>query len=299
MSSPKTVLILGASGYVGRAVAEHLRERGSRVVAVQRPGSASELPAGVEVRPGDLTDPASLTTAVTPDVDAVIHVANPTGDEAVDAAALDALLAPLRGTGRAFVYTSGVWVLGATDDRVADETTPVNPIPLVAYRPRLERAVLDAAADGVRAIVLRPGVVYGRGGGIPAMFVGLAAQRDAGTYVGDGARWPMVHLDDLAELYGLVLDRAEPGALLHGVSEPAVDTRALAEVAATAAGVRGVSAWPLAAAREVLGAAFADALALDQAVSAERTAAALGWAPTRLDPLTEIGTGSYRAAPAA
>ncbi|HXV92752.1 MAG TPA: sugar nucleotide-binding protein, partial [Pseudonocardia sp.] len=268
---------------------------GHRVVALAKPGTDPRvLPAAVELRTGDLADPVSLSAAVTPDIDAVVNLATPSGDAAVDSAATEALLAPLRGTGRALVYTSGVWVLGATGGRPVDETAPTDPIDIVGYRPRVEEQVLAAAGDGVRSVVVRPGVAHGRGGGIPALLVQLAAEHGAGLHVGeDAVRWPMVHVDDLADLFVLALDRAPAGAVLHGVAEPAVGTRELAHAAATAAGVTQVRPWPLDDARRALGRPFADALACDQTVAADRTRAGLGWAPRRPGAVTELTAGSY------
>lgn len=300
-SDSQTVLVGGATGYIGRVVAEHLVDRGHRVVAVVRPGSQrGGLPPGVEARAGDLTDPATLGSLVTPDVDAVVNLATPSGSLEVDAAATAALLGPLRGTGRAYVCTSGVWVLGPTGGRLADENTATNAIDLVGYRPQIERQVLDAAAHGVRSLVIRPGVAHGRGGGIPEMLVALAAEHGAGLHVGDGrVHWPMVHVDDLADLYVLAVERGAPGAVLHGVTERAVDTRALAASAAVAAGVPGVRPWPLREARRALGEGFANALACDQSVAAQLTRRTLGWEPTGPTALADVARGSYGVADAA
>jgi nucleoside-diphosphate-sugar epimerase len=110
-------------------------------------------------------------------------------------------------------------------------------------------------------------------------------------YVGDGRqRWPLVHVDDLAELYVLAL-HAEPGTLLHASAGPSIPAREVAEAAAAAHGARA-EPWPLEAARATLG-AFADALALDQQVSGERARRLLGWAPRRPDVLWELREGSY------
>ncbi|MQY08398.1 NAD-dependent epimerase/dehydratase family protein [Actinomadura macrotermitis] len=288
-------LLIGAAGYLGTAAAEALTAAGHEVVELARPGT--EGPAGGrERRTGDLADPASLTAAVTPDIDAVIHLATPLGDADADAAAVEALLAPLRGTGRAFVYTSGIWVLGATGDATADEESPTDPLPIVGYRPGIERQVLAAAEDGVRAAVIRPGIAHGRGGGIPALLVELARKNGAPRVVGNLAvRWPSVHADDLAELFVAVAERAPAGTLWHGVAESAVPVRDLAAAAGEAAGVSGEpEVWPLEEARAELGELFADALALDQSVSGAAARDRLGWRPSRAGAVADVRTGSYR-----
>lgn len=286
------VLVLGATGYIGSAVVSRLTLEGHDVVPLVK--NAAALHPDAPVRVGDLTDPQSLRAAVTEDVDAVVNLATPTGDEAVDAAALEALVAPLRGTGRAYVYTSGVWVLGATDDVPLTEDADTDPIAIVGYRPRIEQRVLAAAGDDVRAVVIRPGIVYGRDGGIPALMTGWAREHGTGRYVGPVAtRWPMVHVDDLAELYVLALTKANAGALLHGVAWESVPAAAIAAAADVAAGGTGrAEPWPLAEAAEVLGEPFAEALALDQVVSGRRAVEELGWRPSRPYVLTELAGGS-------
>ncbi|MFC0842671.1 SgcJ/EcaC family oxidoreductase [Streptomyces noboritoensis] len=286
------VLLIGASGYIGSAVSAHLADAGHQVVALVR---TDRPDAGHEQRVGDLTDPASLTRAVTPDIDAIVHLAPPTGDAAVDAAAITALTDPLRGTGRAFVYASGVWVLGATGPAAADENAPVNPPPIVGYRPAIERQILDTADAGVRATVIRPGIVHGNGGGIPAILVGLARKHGTPMYVGEEAvHWPMVHVDDLADLFVATVEKAPAGSLWHGVTESGVPVRDLAVAAGAAAGVDGEpQPWPLEDARAQLGAPFADALALDQTVSGDAARESLGWLPRRAGAVADVREVSY------
>lgn len=284
------VLLTGATGYVGSAAAEALRTAGHEVLGLARSdGAAAKLEAaGFAARRGDLARPESLAGAVA-EADAVVHAAALAGD--ADAAATAAMLGMLEGTGRPFVYTSGAWVLGSTGDTVADEDAPTHAAELVAWRPAVEGAVLSAGGRGVRGVVLRPTVVYGRGGGTPGSMVRSAQRKGVVRYVGDGRqRWPLVHVDDLAELYVLALDAA-PGTLLHASAGPSVAAREVAEAAAAAYGARA-EPWPLPAARSTLG-AFADALALDQQVSAERARRLLCWRPSRPDVLWELREGSY------
>ncbi|MFE2178654.1 NAD-dependent epimerase/dehydratase family protein [Kitasatospora sp. NPDC058115] len=290
------ILLTGATGYIGSAVAEHLAAAGHQVVALTRnPEPQPDRGWHAQVV-GDTADPASLAGAVTPDIEGVIHLAPPSGDVDVDTAVIGALTAPLRGTGRPFVYTSGVWVLGATGEaQEVDEEAPTDPIDIVGYRPRIEQRVLAEAAEGVRAVVVRPGIVYGRGGGIPAVLVDRARRQGAPEYYGEeGVRWPTVHVDDLADLFVTAVERAEAGTLWHGVGESAVPVRELARAAGRAAGVPGAPELvPLEQAGEVFGPLFAGALALDQSVSGAAARAALGWKPQRQGAVAELVSGSY------
>ena len=292
------ILVLGATGYLGSAVAQHFADAGHTVVALARPSVDVPMAQSIaEVRYGDLADAASLTDTVSRDVDAVVNLATPTGDEATDRAATEALLAPLRGTGRAFIYVSGTWVLGRTVTAATEQSRP-DPIAIVGYRTAIEQQVLAAAHEGVRAVVVRPGVVHGHGGGILALLVDLARREGLGVTVGDGsAAWPMVHLDDLARLFLLVLE-APPGMLVHAVTEPTVPVTSLAAAAARAAGVtQAVRHWPTSQAGAVLGPDFAEALAIEQTVSGQLARDLLGWDPRELEAVDDLASGSYSTAP--
>lgn len=295
------VLVTGATGYVGSAVTAALRGAGHQVVGLARSDESAHRLAcqGVEVFRGDLADPASLAAAVDgAAVDGVVHAANRNDEQAgeADRAAVEAILAALAGSGKPFVYTSGIWVLGDTGGDEVDEEAPLNPAALVAWRPAVEQRVLAAAGDGVRAVVVRPGVVYGHGGGIPAMLV--ASARDSGVvrHVGDGENhWPLVFTTDLADLYVRAVENAEPGTLLFAVGgheRAKTIARAAADAGSTADAPARVEPWPLAEARAQLG-PFADALALDQKVSSARAKEKLGWQPQGPSILDDLRAGSY------
>lgn len=193
------VLVLGATGYVGGVLVEELQKRGHEVAAVVRPSGdgGKRLPAVRDERHGDLSGEIEVTA----DIDAIVHTAQLTGDESVDAKVIGGLVA----SGKRVVYVSGVWVLGRTDG--GDEASPVNPVPIVGYRPNIERLVTDGGG-----IVIRPGVVHGRGGGIPNLYLGIATEQGTGIYVGEGAEVaPYVHVEDLAELIVTAVEKGSRG----------------------------------------------------------------------------------------
>jgi len=291
------VFLTGAGGYIGSAVAEALQKAGHKVTGLARtPEKAKLLEArGIRACTGDLLKPETISAAARA-ADGVIHTAN-TNDASsaqVDLAAVRAILTAMEGSGKPFVYTSGVWVLGSTGDKVADEGTPVNPTPLVSLRPAIEQEVLAYKDRGVRTIVIRPALVYGRGGSGPAMFTKSARETGAARYIGDGQnRWPFVDVDDLAQIYVLALEKAVPGSLYNAVHGPSYRVRDVAEAASIGAGAKGkTQAWPLEEARKTMG-PFADALVLDQLISGEKAKNELGWSPRAASVLDDLKTGSY------
>jgi len=76
----------------------------------------------------------------------------------------------------------------------------------------------SGACSAPAAGVIRPGMVYGDGGGlVHGLLTTKAAERGTGVYIGPpGTRWPVVHIDDLAALYLAVATRAAPGTIWHG-----------------------------------------------------------------------------------
>ncbi len=208
----------------------------------------------------------------------------------------------LRGTGRTFVYTSGVWIMGDTPKGVdlADEETPVEPVPMLAWRPAVEEWVLGAARqEGVRTFVVRTGIAYGRRrGGTVGEFVDSARERGAARYVvppeGEENTWMLAHLDDLGELYARLLQGAAPGGtLLVAASEGPHRAREIAEAASRAGGAEGrVEAWPLEEALKELG-EHAYALALDQRISSEKARRLVGCRPSAPSVFEELEGGSY------
>lgn len=288
------IFLTGATGYIGTAIANAALADGHSVTGLARSDEAAAKLDSKGIIPlrGDLHSADSLTEAAR-EADAVIH-AGTTNDGRADQEAVRSMIVAIHGTGKPFLYTSGIWVLGDTGGRIVDETAPLKPLPMVAWRPGVEQMVLDAARDGVRAVVIRPGIVYGRGGGIPADFVRSARETGAARYVGTGEnRWPMIHLDDLADLYLRAAEKATAGTLLHAVDNTRFRVKEIAEAASIGAGKEGrTESWPIEDARKTLG-GYADALVLDQQISAEKARTTLGWIPHAPTVVDHLKSGSY------
>ena len=285
------VFLTGGTGYVGAAVLDALVRGGHRVDALVRhsEGAARVQARGAQPVLGDLMQPATWRDAAAT-ADGTVHTAADHGprQREMDAATIDTLLALPAKDGRFLVYTSGIWVLGPAPSPI-DETAPTNPIDIVAWRPAHETRVLDAARAGVRAIVIRPGIVYGGSRGIVGDVVKDAANSLV-RVVGSGENhWPLIYERDLGELYARVVGTRTAAGVFHATDDGAETVnelvKAICDHAPTEPSIRHV---PIAEARKKLG-PYADALALDQIVRSPR-ARALGWAPT----LTSVAGNAAR-----
>jgi nucleoside-diphosphate-sugar epimerase len=279
------IFLTGATGYIGSAVMDALLRSGHEVTALVRDPEKAERVSGRGVHPiiGELSRPASYAAAAEA-ADSIVHAAleSSVRKQKVDRQAIDTLVAAAArragaGLPACIVYTSGTWVLGEAYD--ATEQTPVNPIPLVAWRPEHEQLVLDAARDGVRTVVIRPGVVYGGARGIVGDLLKDAANGLV-RVVGTGQNhWACIYDRDLADLYVRVSTLDDATGIFHANDEAdeTVDD-IVAAIAQQAKMPPDVRHMPLEEARKKMG-AYADALALDQIVRSPR-ARALGWTPT-------------------
>jgi nucleoside-diphosphate-sugar epimerase len=273
------IFLTGGTGYIGSAVLDVLVRAGHHVDALVRNNEKAAQVQGRGANPvlGDLADPTSYVDVVAA-VDGVILTAfeySPRGVQ-VDATVLDAVLGARGAAGRVLIYTSGVWVLGPAPAAV-DETAPLKPIELVAWRPAHEEKVL--AATGWRTAVIRPGVVYGGSSGIVGDLL-KDASNSLIRVIGPGDNhWPLVYDRDLADLYVRIATNPDASGVYHANDEGDETVNeivaALSEHAKTEPSVRHV---PLAEARQKMG-PYAEALALDQIVRSPR-ARALGWNPS-------------------
>jgi nucleoside-diphosphate-sugar epimerase len=158
------ILVTGAAGFVGRAVASSLPRERLRLVDRVRPDMA-----GAECIAADLTDAGALA-ALLDGIDLIIHLAAlPGGASEADPAAsrainLDASLNLIEAaSGRArFVFASSIAVFGAPLPQRIDDATPLSPaMTYGAHKAMVETALADAIRRGdIEGIALRlPGIV--------------------------------------------------------------------------------------------------------------------------------------------
>lgn len=171
-----TVLVTGATGFIGANLVRELVVAGARVRVLVRPTSDQralrDVP--VEVAVGDLLEPASLPPALA-GVRVLYHVAADYRLWAPDPAVLyrvnvdgtRALLAAAETAGVSrVVYTSSVGTLGLpADGTPGTETTPVSVEDMVGDYKRskflAEREAEAAAARGVPVVIVNPSAPVG------------------------------------------------------------------------------------------------------------------------------------------
>jgi nucleoside-diphosphate-sugar epimerase len=285
------IFLTGATGYVGAAILDALVRGGHDVTALVRNNEKARDVAKRGGHPviGSLADLESFRGSAEAQ-DGYIHAAfdsSAGGGPAVEVPALEMLIAAAKrprtagatSPARRFViYTSGVWVLGKAPEPVAEDA-PINPIPLVAFRPVHEKLVLDAGSDRLRAMVVRPGVVYGSGNGLIGDIF-KAASNGLVRVIGDGNNhWPLVYDRDLGDLYARLAASADATGVYHANDEGDERVNDIVSAIKPYLPVKpDVRYVPIEEARTKMG-AYADALALDQVVRSPR-ARALGWTPT-------------------
>lgn len=293
------VLVTGSTGYIGSAACEALKSHGHAVLALTRSQEkVSTLQArGYQAVLGNLNDPATFAAACG-QAGAVIHTAVEydarTGER--DRAAVEAMLAALSGSGKPFIYTSGVWVMGDTRGRMLGEVSLLRTPPFVAWRPAVEDLVLAAREKNVKTMVFRPGMVFGRKGGAVGQMFQEAREQGVVRFAGNGENhWSNVHADDLGDLYARAIAEPAAGEIFLACGGMPQPVRKIALAVAKAAGIEGkVEGIPLEAARQRMG-AMADCLAMDSKAGSTKAARFFGWTVRHPSIFDEIFSGSYTA----
>lgn len=295
------MLVIGATGYVGSHIVARLVQDGHHVLGTARsPGAAARVSEiGARVVDADLAEPATLDGALD-EADAVIYAAQLLLEPEHEA--LHRLIERLAGSGKTLIFTSGTGVLsqktdGAwSEDSFAEEDDFV-PSRWLMRRVTTEQLVLSAAERGVRTMVVRPPMIWGNGGcGLIEAFYKSACKTGEVCHLGAGLNlYSNVHVEDLAAVYALALERGTPSALYHAVAGE-VAHRTLAQRVAVELGC-GVRSIEFEEAAAIWGKFLALIIMSTCSRSrSPRTRRELGWEPRHADMLSDVPHPAYRAA---
>lgn len=219
----KRVVISGATGFVGRRLADALVRRGDEVIALTRDPFSERarraLPDSIRL---ERWDPRGDPSALALDADAVVHLA---GERAVGRRWTDRAKKEIFGSrvestellvqamSRAprrpsvFVCASAVGYYGARAEEVVDERGQPGTGFLAEVTKAWEAAAAKAEELGVRVVRARLGIVLGPGGGALAEMV-APFRAFVGGPIGSGEQFvSWIHNDDAAGAIAFCMDR--------------------------------------------------------------------------------------------
>jgi uncharacterized protein YbjT (DUF2867 family) len=196
-----TILVTGATGFVGPHVAHALRARDLPVRALVRdPKRATRLTAwGVDLAQGDVTESATLRGAFA-GVEVVVHLVaiikgSRTDFERIMVQGTRNVVAAAQEAGvRRFVLASALGL---------DERSRAA-VPYFGAKWEMERAV---EASGLEHVIFRPSFIFGKDGGVLPTFVRLARFAPVTPIVGTGTqRLQPIWVEDVAAYYAASID---------------------------------------------------------------------------------------------
>lgn len=298
------VFLTGATGYFGGTIAQKLIDAGHEVVGLIREGGRAtpeEMRArGITPVVGTLDDLDVLAEQAAA-ADVIINTANVDHRPSVDV-----FLKAIEDKSKMFIQTGGSAIVadcadGEPSDKVYDESSAISPLPLRVDRNQTKDDVLAAGERGLRAVVVAPPMVYGGGSGVNTesiqipMMIGVAKKYGAARYVGKGAnRWSNCHIDDLADIYLLAMEKGVPGGYYYAENGEE-DMKSICEAISRMLGYGDkVESVSIEQAREDYGTVPADySFGSNSRVRGVRAREELGWTPSGPSLLEEIETGYY------
>ena len=274
------ILITGATGFIGRALVPALQREGHTVVVWSRSEARARagLGADIETVPAG-SGPAGMTAALER-CDAVVNLAGEPilGGRWTAArratlresrvgltAELVRALEAARQRPRVLVSGSAVGYYGDRADEILTEESAPGDGFLADLCRDWEDEARKAEALGLRVVLLRTGVVLGRGGGALAQML-PAFRLGAGGPIGSGRQYlPWIHLHDLVGVIVAALGDDRMRGPINGVGPEPVTSRDFAKALGRALHRPAVLPAPALALRVIFGQA-ADVLLASQRV---------------------------------
>ncbi|HYF63758.1 MAG TPA: NAD-dependent epimerase/dehydratase family protein [Herpetosiphonaceae bacterium] len=235
-----TAFVTGGSGYLGRNLIRHLRERGVAVRALARSAAARATveALGAAAVAGDLGDAAALAAGMR-GCDVVFHCAasvsqwnDEAGAYAANVAGTEAALAASQAAGvPRFIHVSTEAVLAGGEQIVqATEAAPLPDRPVGLY-PRTkglaERRVLAAVGPDLAAVIVRPRLIWGNDD--TTMLAALAEAVSKGRFMWfGGGRYltSTAHVDNVCAGLIAAAERGRPGEIYFITDGEPIELRA-------------------------------------------------------------------------
>jgi uncharacterized protein (TIGR01777 family) len=232
-SSGRTVLIAGATGFIGGYLVRRLLSRGDAVVVFTRDSERALDRFGPHVR--IITDLGTLATRTS--IDAIVNLAGERilgfpwtlarrsallGSRIKTTRALTDLCARLERPPRVFLSASAIGYYGVRGDETLDERASPQPIFQSELCQDWEAAAQVAASLGVRVMMLRFGLVLARdGGALPSL--ARPVRMGLGAMMGTGRQWmSWIHINDAVRLIEFGLNSPALRGPVNAVAPTAV-----------------------------------------------------------------------------
>lgn len=304
------VLILGATGYLGRQIANLLVQQGQHTVfgVARTPTKATQL-AKEEIIPILCPDPVHepepyLSAIRSKHIDVVLDVAGADHGSHnflhdVTRIGEERLIADkargVKGSKLGFIYCSGTWVHGSSNEQVNDldivgAAAKTPPEKQVEWRVEMEKEVLQSA-DILDVMILRPALIYGRESTIWSSFimpVYHAAQDESDTTTVEipleaDSRPGLIHVDDTASAFTKAIEKLHliSGTGVHPVFDLVTSQESMREIFDALAVCWGFKGSVVL--KGSGGDVFAKAMSASLRGSSARAQQLLAWRPTRLN----------------
>lgn len=226
----RKVLISGASGLIGSAIAASLEAQGWDVHRLVRKNTE---------RPGDvLWNPyKKVAPEIVSGFDVVIHLAGENvfgiwtrakkqrirDSRNVSTRNLAEALAAARQKPQLFICASAVGYYGDREDEILDENSAPGTGFLAEGCIEWEAATLSAVEAGIATVNLRFGIVLSRSGGVLEKMV-PAFRMGMGATIGNGRQWlSWIHMDDLTGAVEYIIDSSDNNSLRGPVNTVATN----------------------------------------------------------------------------
>ena len=212
--SPRTALILGATGGIGGETAHALARHGWKIRALSRNGKPSASPTSWEWVKGDALDRASVV-ATANGVDAIVHAVNPPGYRNWAELVLPMIentISAARASGARILLPGTIYNYGPDAFPVLREDSPQHATTHKGkIRMALEAKLEAAAGVGVRSLIVRFGDFFGPMPGNSWFSQGFVKPNQPVTSImspgskGVGHDW--AYLPDAGEVFAELMDR--------------------------------------------------------------------------------------------
>lgn len=266
------VLVTGASGMIGSALADALLARGDHVVGLSRTPERAR-----EARPRVDWHPWSPTFERPPDaalvgVDGVVNLVGEPINQRWTERAKERILAS-RATAtrnlvgailatevppRVLVSQSAVGYYGDRGEAIVDESAPAG----TSFDARVcvawEAAAREIADSGIRLVVVRTGLVLDRRGGLLKQLLTPFRLGLGGPIAGGSQYMPWIHLDDEVGILLWALDNAEVSGDINATAPEPATNEELTRALGRALGRPAVVPVPKLALRALLGGELAE-----------------------------------------